>query len=386
MRKGIRIPKALKNKADTLAIHLQHPNVGADSYIQKRRRDWGKQAASKRRIYLDTKYWIYVRDVYLGREQKPIHVRIVNELRRLRECGSTIFPISYPVFVELMYQTDKATRSATAKMIDELSGGFAIQPPDILFSCDFVHFYYRIVQPHAELIPIEQMVWTRVGFVLGDVFLSFNDNALDPLVANAMQKAMDDLLWSCSFEDMIELLPVSDGARQSSNHELACKLSRGKFEHQIPTDQFDCLFLDEIDGVLESHHLAIGEYLQQQAILAGSPVGGTGKSELCLAGKMVSTMIREAFRNKRITTEMPSVSIPAALHALVRLDRNRNYKKGDFEDFRHATSAIGYCDTFLTEASLRHLAYDKNLGCESNYQCVVLSDCQQIYELVSSLS
>jgi hypothetical protein len=97
-------------------------------------------------------------------------------------------------------------------------------------------------------------------------------------------------------------------------------------------------------------------------------------------------MIREAFRNKRITTEMPSISIPAALHALVRLDRNRNYKKGDFEDFRHATSAIGYCDMFLTEASLRHLVYDSNLGCESNYQCVVLSDCQQIYESLSRLS
>jgi hypothetical protein len=271
-------------------------------------------------------------------------------------------------------------------MIDELSCGFAIQPPDQLFGCEFVYFYHRIIHPNVELIPIEQMVWTRVGFVLGDTFLSLNDNSIDPLVANAIKKAMDDVLWSCSFEDMVEVMPLSDGADQRANHELASKLSSGKFEHQKANDQFDSLFLDEVDGVLESHHLAIGEYLQQQSVLAGHTVGGTGKSELCFAGKMVSRMIREAFRNKRITAEMPSVSIPAALHALVRLDRNRNYKKGDFEDFRHATSAIGYCDMFLTEASLRHLVYDSNFGCESNYQCVVLSDCQLIYESLSRLS
>lgn len=386
MKKSIPIPESMKSTPVTLAFHLQHPDVDAITYTQKRRRDWGKQAASKRRIYLDTKYWIYVRDVYLGREQKPIHVQIASELRRLRECGSTICPISYPVFAELLYQTDKATRGATAKMIDELSGGFAIQPPDPLFGCEFVYFYHRIIHPQVELIPIEQMVWTRVGFVLGDTFISLDDNSVDPLVANAIQKAMDDVLWSCSFEDMVEVMPLSDGTDQRVNHDLASKLTSGKFEHQKAKDQFHSLFLDEVDGVLESHHLAIGEYLQQQAVLEGKSVEGTSKPELCFAGKMVSRMIREAFRNKRITTEMPSVSIPAALHALVRLDRTRNYKKGDFEDFRHATSAIGYCDMFLTEASLRHLVYDSNFGCESNYQCVVLSDCLQIYESLSRLS
>lgn len=103
------------------------------------------------------------------------------------------------------------------------------------------------------------------------------------------------------------------------------------------------------------------------------------------SGYMLASLIRGAFQHDRLDWEMPSVSVPARLHALVRLDQNRRYRKGDFEDFHHAASATGYCDLFLTESSLRHLVYTRDFDCEGRFGCTVLSDEQTVIEYLRTL-
>ena len=92
----------LSNKPNTIRYHLENPDVDLVSYMRKRRLAFGEQVTQKRRIYLDTRYWIFIRDVFLGRKQKPIHAGIVEELKRLCSDGSTICPISYSIFAELL--------------------------------------------------------------------------------------------------------------------------------------------------------------------------------------------------------------------------------------------------------------------------------------------
>jgi hypothetical protein len=97
-------------------------------------------------------------------------------------------------------------------------------------------------------------------------------------------------------------------------------------------------------------------------------------------GESLLKVRRVYLDTKRITTEFPTVGIPAALHAAVRLDKNRKYKKGDFEDFHHAALAVGYFDVFLTESSLQHLLRSNYLDVEQVYGCTVLSGEQDVLE------
>lgn len=373
----------LEDVPDTFKHHLEHPDVDAASYTRQKRLRLGERAVSLRRVYLDTKYWVYLRDSRLQRPQKDIHVQINAELERLRANDSTICPISYPVYSELLYQSDRATRQATAEVIDKLSGGYSIQPPRETFNRELAHFYARATNPSGDFYRLIEMVWTKVAFVLGDRFLELNDE-FPAAEAVAMEKAMDDLLWSVNLVDIIEKLPLPDGIEQQRIVRLASTLTDGKIQHQRSCDTFDSLFLDEVTGIMDGLNDVLSDFMLHQARQYGviEYVPAEDRQE---AGRMLGNLIRAAFQHKRLTYEMPSVSIPAALHALVRLDKGRKYKKGDFEDFNHAAAAIGFCDLFLTESSLCHLVNTREFDCKRTYGCRVLSHDSSILNHLKTL-
>lgn len=373
----------MKDSPDTFKHHLENPEPGVDAYARRKRIDLGQRLASLRRIYLDTKYWLYLRDVRLNRPQKDIHVEVHDELKRLRSAGRTICPISYPIFSELLYQSDRATRSATAQMIDEFSDGCSIQPPEELFKRELTHFFTRNTNSSTDLHDVVEMVWTKASFVLGDSFVRPSD-AFPKNVAAALAKAFDDFLWSVSLENMVETLPTTDGIEQQRNVQLASILTDGKFTHQESGDSFQSLFQHEIAGLLDGVRPILADYMLHKARVAGITEEVTRAAQDD-AGRMLANLIRTAFAHGKLVTEMPSISIPAALHALVRLDKNRKYKKGDFEDFHHATAAIGYCDLFLTETSLRHLVNMPDFACKRIYGTTVLADETEVIECLRSL-
>ena len=241
----------MKDKPDTYQYHIENDTGSLFEYTRGKRLDLGKTLLKFRRIYLDTKYWVYMRDVYMGRPQKPIHIDIFAELRRLRMSGSTLCPISYSVFEELMYQSDSQTRLATAKIIDEFSDNCVIQPLFDVFKAELFHFVRKCTSPNMKLYGVGQLVWTKAAFVVGDVFLSLEGSGLPEPQALAMRKSMDDLLWSTMLSEMIQALPVGDGTDQLNAKKLAKTLTIGKFEHRSDSHTFEELFLDEIAGVVD---------------------------------------------------------------------------------------------------------------------------------------
>lgn len=360
----------LSNKPNTIRYHLENPDVDLVSYMRKRRLAFGEQVTQKRRIYLDTRYWIFIRDVFLGRKQKPIHAEIVEELKRLCSDGSTICPISYSIFAELLLQSDDSTRIAMGKMIDLLSDGCTIQPPHELFKREVYHFITKHTQPTETLIPVSHFAWTKATFVLGDVFPSSDE--LDPEVMLAIQKSMDDLLWSVGLTEMLQHLPATDDAEKQMTQTVTEEMTDAKFAAAKSDDTFDSLFLDEVTGLLQGYGEFGGglmTYLAQEAGVS-SPAGD---ATTALEGRMLGQVIRLAFEHKKITTELPSIEIPSGLYAVVRLSPTRKYKKGDFEDFRHATQALPYFDVFLTESSLKHTLTNTPLHFDQKYDCKVIS-------------
>jgi hypothetical protein len=99
----------------------------------------------------------------------------------------------------------------------------------------------------------------------------------------------------------------------------------------------------------------------------------------------LSKVIFNLFRLKRIGAELPSLTMYAGMHAAIRCDPARKYKKGDFDDLNHATVALPYSDYFLTEKSLGHLITTKPLQYDRLYGCTVLSSAEELIEALKGL-
>lgn len=168
-RAGVRSMEWLNQKLDTLDYHLARPEIDTSEYIQKRRLHFGRRVAGFHRLYLDTKQWLQMRDVAIGRPRNRIHSETYERLLSLRSNKKILCPISYSVFVELMNQSDEHTRLATARVIDKLAEGYCCVPPHDLAEREAAYFMAETSAKGAGLKfnqpPILHTVWTKVSFV-----------------------------------------------------------------------------------------------------------------------------------------------------------------------------------------------------------------------------
>src|SRR5437867_1568264 len=100
----------LHSMAGLLPEHRQHPAVSLSQHRLNRIAELARDVSARTRIYLDTRYWLFLRDVELGRPQKPIHVELLEVLRTGVRSGRLLCPIGDSTFFELLKQSDADTR------------------------------------------------------------------------------------------------------------------------------------------------------------------------------------------------------------------------------------------------------------------------------------
>lgn len=99
--------------AGLLPKHRQHPEVSLSQHRFNRIAELARDVLGRHRIYFDTRYWLFLRDVELGRPKKPIHVDLLDLLRTEVCSGRLLCPIGDSTFFELLKQSDADTRLAT---------------------------------------------------------------------------------------------------------------------------------------------------------------------------------------------------------------------------------------------------------------------------------
>ena len=100
---------------------------------------------------------------------------------------------------------------------------------------------------------------------------------------------------------------------------------------------------------------------------------------------MFANLIYHAFRLNKLTSELPSLRVSAGLHAALRWDKTRKYKRNDLHDFHHAVAAIPYCDYFFTEHSLRQLLAHNGLRFSELFPCQTISSVADSLKALSRL-
>ena len=172
---GIELPNdpRLEKFAEVLwsafKTHRDEPNVSFRAYRARQRLALGKSVAKKIRIYLDTKYWIHIRDARLGRPKKPEHERIYILLRRLVSEGNVLCPASFPSFDELLKHKDQQMRLASAEVMDELSGQVCLINHIELTRTEIMGLFRQFTPSYPLPAPMLECVWTKAGYWCGEI-------------------------------------------------------------------------------------------------------------------------------------------------------------------------------------------------------------------------
>lgn len=147
---------------NTFEKHKAEPDVSVDRYIRERCIQLSKSVLTHKIVYLDTKFWISIRDASLGRSENKIEKDFYKKVMELAESDKCIFPISWDIFLEVIKQKDELTFHQTVKLIDFLSKGVSLIGKEERILLEIRHFMYSLVG--IEVYKCRELAWTKLAY------------------------------------------------------------------------------------------------------------------------------------------------------------------------------------------------------------------------------
>jgi hypothetical protein len=354
-----------------------------EQHSRARQIELGRSIASRHKIYLDACFWIIVRDTALGIRTEPAARKLLHHLRRGVAGWRLVCPISASMFLELMKQPySPGRRVGTAQLIDELSLGVTMIPSRIVMGTE-IHSFLLQAKGGVDLYPMQELIWTKVAYALGDTYPSLAQ--LPPDEKLAIQKAFFDHLWGYSLSDMVKTMgdniPTPDGFT-----ELTRYTNEKNVEHKDELRSFAQTYDIELRGAIEVAGDVAADVIHQLAEKDAGCQWSPTPDERAASVNMCRNLLYHAFKRPETKDALRSLHIGASIHAAMRWDKNRRFKPNDYYDFEHATTALSYCDAFLTEGPLHDLVTRPHINLEAVNGCRVFSDIQAAADHVRELS
>ncbi len=366
----------------TLDRHRAEPDVSPETYLRQLRINLGESVATRRAVYLDTKYWIYLRDAHLHRPQHYTHTELLERLVDLVEGGSTFCPLSATTFLELLQQSVPESRVATAELVDTLSLGASLCVDHERAATEVAHFFHENSGKVLSLHPRRNLVWVRLPFVFGGFLHEVRAGlSADPWT---LEKAFLDHLWTRDLTEIMAYLPVE--LPSAGFEQTAARLNRSNDAHAHALRSFEETYVEEIAGGLEllaDVGVQVIEQLFEQT--TGQRAEITPASRLAHRSEVHSLLVGLA-KHGKAAKWFPTVHVHARCHAANRWDRRRRVDANDLHDFRHATAAIPYCHLFLTERGMRSFLTAGHMRFDRDFVCEIVSDNEDALACVRSLS
>jgi hypothetical protein len=208
---------------------------------------------AKKRVYLDLKYWIYCRDVRAGLKADPAKQQVFDLLRQATKAGVLVCPIEESVLTELLKQGDPVRRRQMAETMDELSGGVCLKPYFTRIEAEILHFSYGFWLPEVSLLNLNQLIWTRVAFVLG-AFAPHLGSANAEQNAN-LAESFDAHLWSMNTVDLLTYMDDDGDPLATVRPDYDClarTINEGNDVHSFATSAFDQIYREEVAGAFDA--------------------------------------------------------------------------------------------------------------------------------------
>lgn len=341
--------------------------MNIETYSDQFKIKLGEIVLKKQKVYLDTKYWIFMREASLGNATE-VQTRIYDKLRDLVKKEAAICPMSPHIFEELMRVGDREKRLNMARVMDNLSNQVCFISPLDIVGQELLCFV-RNCQGKAEgksLFKTAKYVFTKVAFVLGELY---------PTVEGIPEEQMNDIRIQffnhLSKATIVEMLNTMGSDFPHRNSDVIAHLNKGKDDNQ-DWNSFHEVFMHEIAGLLD---IVKDDIEKLWIYLYANDNGSTVTPEDIRRTKCVrllSNLIYRAFDQHKINKELPFFHINANLYAFIRYNKSQRFHTNDLIDFSHTAWALPYCDIFLTEKPLHDWICNKPLKLNEVYGTKVL--------------
>ncbi len=357
-------------------LHRAYPNVTLNQYRCRILHRFGQIVSAKTIVYLDLKFWINLRKVLLGQEVGREYIDLYAWLTEAVETGSIVCPLSFWIFEELLKQTDFESRKSTARLIDLLSDGVAFMPHGEIVGQEVLHFIRKVSPQYADCKqwPIHECIWTRTMSFLGDQIPVWPGTGIPESDQLLVQKNLEDTNFFIPLEgglmNNIEAVPPEMLYAGYNVDEINRRKQQVRREHP----SFKSLFLAELMHTIkenEDHWYEAMTYLHFLETGTQESVDVDALSEPMK--RAARNLVWFAFKENKVTDELPAYHIPAGLYAASCWDHGKKLTKNDVLDFHHAQLAIPYCDVFLTDKSLRSLACSSHLRFNEIYDTAIIA-------------
>jgi len=340
----------------------------------------GRQVTRKIRVYLDTKFWVLMREHQLGRNETPNIGKLYDSLVEYVNAGDVVCPVSAYSVGEVQIQADERTRHSTAQLMDELSTSVVLQKEETRISLEVRDFLESSLALIGSTYNLIGRVWTRPLWMVYPFDPGGDDSP--PEQRLAAKKAAIDAAWECT---ILDLVSQADGPLplRAYSEALTPFLNEEKPTPVEKVKSFQQVFLGQLVNPLEiyasSIEGALGEIFED---VAGTRLSFEEEEHQRMT---VASTIFEAFRANRVGRHLPFLRIIPSILAMYVIDRERRYKTTDFYDFYHAASALPYCQLYLTEKSMTHLLTSKPLSFSDLYGTHVVSDPTKAMRILGDL-
>jgi hypothetical protein len=313
-----------------------------------------------------------MRDVMLGRRMGSGDIRLLGILRSLVSSGQLFCPVSDTIFAELLKQTDSKTRKATAILIDELSTGVTLIPFEIRIGTELARFLHAAVSAPDDLHPLKHLVWAKLSYIWG--FMHPRSASLDHESERVLQQEFFDYMWTLSMSEMIDHIGDAVPTSAFSGFETAAnQLNAGIARHTGQIRSFEQAYTAEVRGAIDVFGGPTVDIVADMIAKRRGKVEDLSPDARATNERQLKNLLFAAFSQDRTKDALRTLHIMACLHAAVRWNKQQQLEPNDFFDFRHATAALGYCDVFLTERSLRAMVSANHLSLDRRYGCKVLA-------------
>ena len=330
--------------------HRANPEVSIDQHVERRVVALGRSLDACTAIYLDTKFWIILRDCAEGKRTDPAALELLHRLRRLVAEGKVFCPVSESHLFEFLKQDDMSSRLETARIVDELSLGVALLEHRMRMGTEVAHFVHGFEGDADALHPLRHLVWTKLGYVGG--FVHPSGTGFDAETELAMQKAFFDRMWITSFEEMFETLGT--GSPPDGLDFDTSRLNQGVAQNADQIGSFAQAYAAELGGAVElGADMAMdvtGDLFQKKT---GGQPPERGSAEWQKFWNQWANLLLVALKTRtQVRQQLRTLHIHASLHAAFRWDKARRFTSNDFYDFEHASAALAHCQAFFTEHPL----------------------------------
>ncbi|WP_234686093.1 hypothetical protein [Bradyrhizobium monzae] len=362
--------------------HRANPNVSLEQHVEARVVELGRLLETRIAVYLDTKFWILLRDCAAGRDRDPAAQELLQRLRKLVQHEKAFCPISDSVFFEFLKKGDPDARMEIARIVDELSLGVSLLDHRMRVGTEVSHFVHS-AEGSGDLHPLHHLVWSKVAYALG--FVHPSQTGFDAETELAIQKAFFDRMWEMRLEEVMRTL---GGHSPPGGLDFTVSgLNEGVKQNADQIKSFAQAFEAELKGTVElGADIAMdvmGDIFRKRT--GEEPPEAKSPQWQTFWNHCANLLFLALKKRPHMRQQLRTLHIHAALHAAFRWDKARRFTSNDLYDFEHASAALAYCRAFFTEDGLHATISARHVALDDLFQCRVASDLSGAIDVLKAL-